>query len=203
MNACARLVESPILSGRCVTCGRTALAHRGLVSGHHVIGNLNETFDRLRAFSESHAGAIADVAEFFQERLATDITAAVDEALVEYPVFPTPADLCDRLAHQVEEIRGLETAGEDLDQPDLQARTRLVKLAGLATAFAELIDRHRAIVPDLVHICKNSDLHSAASDPEDESFAPPKTRKAHEGESPDLPDLPTTRPQPKRRRTRR
>lgn len=97
------------------------------------------------AWEQKHLAAIDDATALLTAPLTADITREYDRAILEHRVDKlTAGEWCDLLEHQVTELRALEGADEDVSAPDLQARNRLVNIAGLAIACAEFLDRrHR------------------------------------------------------------
>ena len=159
MNApCETYQASPIIAGRCGRCGWPEHAHQlggdRVKTPHEVGQRLSETFDPggsidydIDAWATDHGAAIDEAIARLDAPLVNAIAAATADALSAKPDTLTPGEWCDLLQHQVDELRALEGAGEDLDQPDRQAHHRLVKIAGLATAYAEVLDRHMAKAP--------------------------------------------------------
>jgi len=100
---------------------------------------------RFLPWVQAHAAAIEAARALLESTLTTDITAAACTARTARQTELTPCEWCDLLAHQVEELRELEGADPDIAEPDRQARTRLVTIAGLAIAFIDRLDRHAAV----------------------------------------------------------
>lgn len=159
MNApCATYHASPVMAGRCGVCGWPEPTHTAggdRVKTPQEIGErLSETFDPggtlnydAEPWATAHATAIDEVRAVLEAPLTQEISAAAADMLQLYGRVPAETlAVVDALALQVEELRSLERAMEDIDQPDRQARARLVKVAGIATAGAELLDRHLAKV---------------------------------------------------------
>lgn len=96
-------------------------------------------------WEQKHHAAIDDATALLTAPLTADITREYDRATLEHRIDKlTPGEWCDLLEHQVTELRALEGADEDVSTPDLQARNRLVNIAGVAIACAEFLDRHMA-----------------------------------------------------------
>lgn len=159
MNApCETHQASPIIAGRCGRCGWPEHAHQlggdRVKTPHEVGQRLSETFDPggsinydIDEWATDHGAAIDEAIARLDAPLVNAIAAAAADALNAKPDTLTPGEWCDLLAHQVDELRELEGSGEDLDQPDRQAHHRLVTIAGMATAYAEVLDRHMAKAP--------------------------------------------------------
>lgn len=77
-------------------------------------------------------------------KLLDDLKAAIETMKLDHGPGIVPQDQCALLQHQMNELTELATAAEDIDEPDKQARERLVKLAALALYFAEEVDAHIA-----------------------------------------------------------
>lgn len=156
MNAtCSSYRESATAPGRCGHCGVQAGIHADrAITAREVAERLSNTFDPGGSIdiSRPHAGWV------HSHNLAIDSARAVLEASpvgtaleiadrwqagVVAPI--TPGEMSQELASQVEALRELENADEDIEAPDRQARDRLIKIAGAALAFAEQIDRRFAI----------------------------------------------------------
>lgn len=154
---CETYQASPIIAGRCGRCGWPEHAHQlggdRVRTPHEVGQRLSETFDPggaidwdIDTWAHSHAAAIDEARALLDAPLATAIAAATADALNAKPDTLTPGEWCDLLQHQVDELRELE-GNADVDQPDRQAHHRLVTIAGMATAYAEVLDRHMAKAP--------------------------------------------------------
>jgi hypothetical protein len=164
MNApCTKPTGSPILPGRCGNCGWPLATHSEgsdrVKSPKEIAERLSETFDPggtinydTDTWATDHATAIDDARALLEDPLTGDINAEALAILSTHPSAPDLKTWTDLLAHQVEELRALDDdADQDFDEPARQVRDRLVKIAGMAVAFTELIDRRVGAVriPDI------------------------------------------------------
>jgi len=109
---------------------------------------------RFLSWARDHDAAIKAARAILESPLTVAIATACDEAQRERLTELTCGEWCDLLAHQVEELRDLEGNGDDIPDPDAQARARLVKVAGMAIAFADKLDQHIAKQRALVGAAK-------------------------------------------------
>jgi len=91
-------------------------------------------------WEQQHLAAIDDARALLDAPLTRDITREFDRVTAEYRLSKlTPGEWCDLIEHQVTELRDLEGAAEDIEAPDTQARDRLVKIAALSIACADIL----------------------------------------------------------------
>jgi len=125
-------------------------------SPQEVAQRLEDTFSpssdlpkRFLSWARDHDAAIKAARALLESPLTVAIAAACDDAQRERVTELTVGEWCDLLEHQVNELRELEGSA-DIPDADVQARARLVKLAGLSIAFADTLDLHIAKVNDVL-----------------------------------------------------
>lgn len=132
-----------------VTCApRDTTASVATISPQTVGQRLSDSFDqatdlpkRFLPWVRDHAAAIVAARALLESLLTVEINAACADAQREGQTELTPGEWCDLLEHQLHELRALEGADSDIAEPDTQARARLVKIAGMAIAFVDKLDR--------------------------------------------------------------
>ncbi len=104
----------------------------------------NDLPRRFLPWVRDHQTAIKAAREALESPLTSDVNTAFEDAQREGQTELTPREWCDLLESQVRQLRELEGADPDIAEPDAQARVRLVKLAGMAIAFADVLDQWKA-----------------------------------------------------------
>jgi hypothetical protein len=114
-----------------------------------VAERLGNTFDPggsldyyLGTWVTEHWAAIDAAKALLEAPLTADISREFDRVTTEHAFDRlTPGEWCDLLEAQVSALRELEGAAEDIEAPDTQARDRLVKVAAISIACADVLEK--------------------------------------------------------------
>lgn len=112
---------------------------------------LSETFDpggsidyEAEPWAHRHAAAIDDARALLEAPLTLDVAREAKRFRDDTPVDRiTPGEWCDLIEADLSVIRELEGA-VDIDNPDDQARERLVRIAATALTCAQVLDAAKA-----------------------------------------------------------